>query len=44
METITTKKKLTASERRFAMEMALLAKMTLGELLTVEHFRMPVGV
>lgn len=43
METTTTKKRLTASERRFAMEMALLAKMTLGELLTLERFRMPIG-
>ncbi len=35
---------LTAAERRFAKEMAVLAKMPLHELLTVERTRMTVGI
>jgi hypothetical protein len=37
------KKRLTASQRRFAMEMAVISKMTLGELLQVERVRAAVG-
>lgn len=37
------KKRLTASQRRFAMEMAVISKMTLGELLQVERFRAAIG-
>lgn len=36
--------RLTASEMRFANEIALLMKMSLNELLNVEKTRMPVGV
>ena len=44
METRTTKKKLTASEKRFAKEIELLVKMSLNDLMTVEKARMPIGV
>ena len=37
------KKRLTASQRRFAMEMAVISKMTLGELLQVERVRAAIG-
>ncbi len=37
------KKRLTASQRRFAKEMAVISKMTLGELLQVERFRATIG-
>ena len=39
-----TKKRLTASEKRFAYEMEVLMKMSLSELLLVEKTRMPIGV
>lgn len=35
---------LTASERRFAREMAVLINMSLSELLLVERLRMPISV
>lgn len=38
------RKKLTASEKRFAKEMETLVKMSLKDLLTVEKKRMPIGV
>jgi len=38
------KQMLTASERRFAKEMARMIDMPLSELLTVENSRMSVGV
>lgn len=46
METSTPTKALvlTASERRFVMEMNLLKRMSLKELLLLERFRMPIGV
>jgi hypothetical protein len=37
------KKRLTASQRRFAMEMAVISKMTLGELLQLERVRAAIG-
>jgi len=37
-------KGLTAAERRFAREMAVLMNMSLTELLLVERLRMPVGI
>lgn len=37
-------KGLTAAERRFAREMAVLMNMSLTELLLVERFRMPIGI
>lgn len=39
-----TKKRLTASEKRFAHEMEILMKMSLSELMNVEKQRMAVGV
>ncbi len=44
METGNTKRRLTASEQRFAKEMETLMKMSLTELLLVEKTRMPIGV
>jgi hypothetical protein len=38
------KKPLTASEQRFANEIALIMKMSLTELLLVEKTRTPIGV
>ena len=38
------KKKMTASERRFAHEMQVLVRMTLSDLMQVEKTRMPIGV
>ena len=38
------RKKLTASEKRFAKEIETLVKMSLTELMTVEKKRMPIGV
>ncbi len=38
------KRRLTASEMRFAMEIAVLMKMSLTELLLVEKTRAPIGV
>jgi len=39
-----TKKRLTASEKRFVQEMEVLCRMSLSELLYVEKARMPIGV
>ena len=44
METGNTKRRLTASEQRFANEIAVLLRMSLTELLQVERTRMPIGV
>jgi len=44
METGNTKRRLTASEQRFANEIAVLMRMSLTELLLVEKTRMPIGV
>jgi hypothetical protein len=38
------KKKMTASEKRFAHEMRVLLSMSLGDLMKVEKTRMSVGV
>lgn len=38
------KKRLTASEMRFANEIAILLRMSLTELLLVEKTRAPIGV
>jgi hypothetical protein len=38
------KRRLTASEVRFAKEIKLLAQMPLDKLLSVEKTRMPIGV
>jgi hypothetical protein len=38
------KKRMTASEKRFAKEMQTLLKMSLSELMVVERKRMPIGV
>lgn len=38
------KKRMTASEKRFAKEIEQLVKMSLDELMMVEKKRMPVGV
>lgn len=38
------KKRLTASEQRFANEVAIMMKMSLTELLLVEKTRAPIGV
>jgi hypothetical protein len=38
------KKRMTASEKRFAREMQVLVRMSLSELMLVEKKRMPVGV
>lgn len=38
------KKRMTASEKRFAREIEQLIKMSLEDLMTVEQNRMPVGV
>ncbi|MCB9191747.1 MAG: hypothetical protein H6603_01325 [Flavobacteriales bacterium] len=38
------KKRMTASEKRFAKEMETLIKMSLSDLMVVERKRMPVGV
>ena len=37
-------KRLTASEKRFANEIAIMINMSLTELLLVEKTRMPIGV
>jgi len=45
METTENSKRgLTASEKRFAKEMELLASMSLSDLMQVEKVRMPVGI
>jgi hypothetical protein len=44
METGKNKKRMTASEKRFAQEIQLLTKMSLSELMSVEKKRMPIGV
>ncbi len=44
METAKDKKRMTASEKRFAKEIEALVKMSLSDLMTVEKTRMPVGV
>ena len=43
METVE-KTRMTASEKRFAHEMQILLRMSLGDLMKVEKTRMPVGV
>jgi len=44
METGNMKRRLTASEQRFASEIAMMMNMSLTELLLVEKTRMPIGV
>ncbi len=44
METAKDKKRMTASEKRFAKEIETLVKMSLNDLMKVEKTRMPVGV
>jgi hypothetical protein len=44
METGNSKRRLTASEQRFAKEISVLMSMSLTELLLVEQTRMSVGV
>ena len=44
METAKSKKRMTASEKRFVKEIEALMKMSLSELLNVENTRMPIGV
>jgi hypothetical protein len=44
METGNITRRLTASEKRFASEIAIMMKMSLTDLLLVEKTRMPIGV
>jgi hypothetical protein len=44
METGKNKKRMTASEKRFAKEVETLVKMSLSDLMNVEKTRMPIGV
>lgn len=44
METEKGKKRMTASEKRFAKEIEALVSMSLNDLMNVEKTRMPIGV